>query len=413
MPRSGPFGPAEHAVSKFAFSSSLSPIEGYVQGLIQDRDLGPDVVAHRIVPPVPGRTVPLQGPLSDSVADLVRQAGVEALYVHQAEGIAHVLAGRNPVLATPTASGKSLVYNASFLEARLSGPEARALYVFPLKALAQDQLKTFTSLTEPMAEANRPDAATYDGDTGPSERTLIRRRPPAVVFTNPEMIHLSFLAHHQAWKTFFQNLRLVVLDEVHTYRGILGSNMAWVFRRLLRVCSHYGSSPCFVFCSATIANPAELCSSLSGLPVQAVTESTAPSPKKHFLLVNGQGRTSSRALRMLHSALVRQVRTIVYTQSRKMAELISLWAGQRDRSLRRLVSPYRAGFLAEERRSIEDRLSRGKLLAVVSTSALELGIDIGGLDLCLLVGYPGSIMATWQRAGRVGRGDFESATVFI
>jgi DEAD/DEAH box helicase domain-containing protein len=227
------------------------------------------------------------------------------------------------------------------------------------------------------------------------------------------MLHLGILPSHEKWSEFFANLKFVVVDEVHTYRGVMGSHMAWVFRRLVRLCRLYGARPTFVCSSATIANPEELACALTGLPMSAVLEGTAASPPKHMLLINGVDGAARKAIGLLQEALEMGLRTIVYCKSRRMTELIALWAGERDGPEKDRICAYRAGFLPEERREIEARLSSGELLAVVSTSALELGIDIGGLDVCILVGYPGSIMASLQRSGRVGRGGREAATFLI
>ncbi|MBL6996226.1 Zn-binding domain-containing protein, partial [Desulfobacula sp.] len=241
----------------------------------------------------------------------------------------------------------------------------------------------------------------------------IRNALPHILLSNPEMLHLAMLAHHHLWEDFFKHLKYIVIDEVHTYRGIMGSNMAWVFRRLQRICRLYGSKPIFIFCSATIANPASLAKKLTGLDVSVVDESGAPTGKKDVVLMRGLEGAAKTATALIHSAVHRGLRTICYTQSRKITELIAIWASQRAPSFSDKITAYRAGFLPEERRSIEKKLGTGELLAVVSTSALELGIDIGNLDLCILVGYPGTIMATWQRAGRVGRKGKDSALILI
>jgi DEAD/DEAH box helicase domain-containing protein len=337
--------------------------------------------------------------------------GVRELYEHQVLAVDLVRSGRHVVVATPTASGKSLIYNLPVLEACHGDRQARALYLFPLKALAQDQRRILDSLAASLFPT--PTSAIYDGDTSSSQRSRIRRNPPNVLFTNPDMLHLGILPAHQQWSEFFANLKFVVVDEVHTYRGVMGSHMAWVFRRLLRLCRLHGADPTFVCSSATIANPVELASDLTGLSMTAVLEGTAASPSKHMLLVNGVDGAARQAITLLQEALKLGLRTIVYCKSRRMTELVALWAGEREGEMRERISAYRAGFLPEERREIEARLSSGDLLAVVSTSALELGIDIGGLDLCILVGYPGSIMATLQRSGRVGRGNREAATFLI
>lgn len=337
--------------------------------------------------------------------------GVRELYAHQAQAVDLVRAGRHAVVATPTASGKSLIYNLPVLEACQENRAARALYLFPLKALAQDQRRALDSLAASLFPT--PTSAIYDGDTSSSQRSRIRRDPPNILFTNPDMLHLGILPSHERWAEFFANLRFVVVDEVHTYRGVMGSHMAWVFRRLVRICRLYGANPIFICSSATIANPEELATSLTGLPMTAVLEGTAAAPPRHMLLVNGVDGAARKAIGILQEALRMGLRTIVYCKSRRMTELIALWAAQREGGEKERISAYRAGFLPEERREIEARLSSGDLLAVVSTSALELGIDIGGLDVCILVGYPGSVMATLQRSGRVGRGGREAATFLI
>ena len=354
---------------------------------------------------VPGRSWP--GPVRRGLELL----GVQELYEHQARAVDLIRSGKHVVVATPTASGKSLIYNLPVLEACHGDRRARALYLFPLKALAQDQRRALDSLAASLFPT--PSSAIYDGDTPSSQRSRIRRDPPSVLFTNPDMLHLGILPSHEQWAEFFANLKFVVVDEVHTYRGVMGSHMAWVFRRLIRLCRLHGATPTFVCCSATIANPVELASDLTGLPMNAVLEGAAASPPKHMLLVNGVDGAARKAIGLLQEALKLGLRTIVYCKSRRMTELIALWAGEREGEERERICAYRAGFLPEERREIEARLSSGELLAVVSTSALELGIDIGGLDVCILVGYPGSIMATLQRSGRVGRGGREAATFLI
>ena len=352
-------------------------------------------------------TRPWPGPVRRSL-DLL---GVRDLYEHQVRATDLVRSGQNTVVATPTASGKSLIYNLPVLEACHGDRQARALYLFPLKALAQDQRRALDSLAASLFPT--PTSAIYDGDTSSSQRSRIRRTPPNVLFTNPDMLHLGILPSHERWAEFFANLRFVVVDEVHTYRGVMGSHMAWVFRRLVRICRLYGADPVFVCSSATIANPEELAGSLTGLPMTAVLEGTAAAPPRHMLLVDGVDGAARKAIGMLQESMRLGLRTIVYCKSRRMTELIALWASQREAGEQERISAYRAGFLPEERREIEARLGSGDLLAVVSTSALELGIDIGGLDVCILVGYPGSVMATLQRSGRVGRGGREAATFLI
>ncbi|MCF8038173.1 MAG: DEAD/DEAH box helicase [Desulfohalobiaceae bacterium] len=335
------------------------------------------------------------------------------LYSHQAKALDLIRSGRHTVISSPTASGKSLVYTLPVLESFLLKPKSRSLFLFPLKALAQDQLRAFAESLQSWSHPTRPRAEIYDGDTPKSERNRIRKDPPNILLTNPEMLHLSIMPHHHLWQEFLSGLDFVVLDEVHTYRGITGSNMAWVFRRLLRICRYYRADPIFIFCSATVGNPGELAHKLTGLKVESVEGNGSPRGKKHFLLLNPLTGPAQSGLALLQAALKRGLRTIVYSQSRKMTELIALWSAKQCPDYAKRISAYRSGFLPEERRDIEARLTDGRILAVITTSALELGIDIGSLDICILLGYPGSIMATWQRGGRVGRQQQESGVILL
>ncbi|MBF0103461.1 MAG: DEAD/DEAH box helicase [Desulfobacterales bacterium] len=385
----------------------------YIHSLKNYARLANDLVFHKVEQeqsPIFGTT---EKPFDDPIQQLLKKNKIRALFSHQAEAINHIRNKTHTVIATPTASGKTLIYNLPVFESIIHNPHTRALYVFPLKALAQDQLGTINQLAAHLPDQLRPTAAIYDGDTTQYIRTKIRQQPPNILLTNPEMLHLAFLPYHVSWKTFFSNLAFVVIDEVHTYRGVLGSHMAWVFKRLNRICDYYHASPVFIFCSATIRNPGDLANQLSGITSHVVINSGAPVAKKHYIFLNSLEGATNTAIQLLHAAIYRQLRTIVYTQSRKMTELISIWCVQKAKSFANRISAYRAGFLPEERRNIERRLATGELLAVISTSALELGIDIGNLDLCILVGYPGSIMASRQRAGRVGRDGRESAVILI
>jgi DEAD/DEAH box helicase domain-containing protein len=391
----------------------LDNIKEYIQSLLASPTMGDQVVDHRKISGNKAIFSDPRRPWPAGISNMLALKGIDKLYSHQSTAADYVRAGRNVVVATPTASGKTMTYNLPVIEQLLRDPESHALYLFPLKALAQDQLKTFNELAAYLPEDRRPHAAIYDGDTTPYKRKKMRDNPPNVILTNPEMLHLSMLPYHERWMKFLAGLTHIVVDEVHTYRGIMGSNMAMLFRRLLRVCSYYGAEPSFVFSSATVGNPAELCKSLTGLEVTAITESGAASGDRNFVFFNPQVSPYSAAIQLLKAALARGLRTIVYTQSRKMTELISMWVNEKAGDYKDRISAYRAGFLPEERREIEARMSSGELLAVISTSALELGIDIGGLDLCIMVGYPGSVMATLQRGGRVGRSNRESAVVLI
>jgi DEAD/DEAH box helicase domain-containing protein len=388
-------------------------LDAFLRALRTSPFFAPQVVFEQTTPGREAEYAEPARPWLPEIEVVLRTAGVERLYAHQARAIDLVRSGRHTVVATPTASGKTLVYTLPILERIVADPSSRTLYLSPLKALAQDQLRSLTELCRPLESLHEIRAAIYDGDTSAHFRRKMRDRPPHVLLSNPEMLHLSFLPYHGQWHEFLRRLEFVVVDEVHSYRGVMGSNMAWVFRRLLRVCEYYGSRPTFVFCSATVGNPGDLANGLTGLTAECVTDSTSPSGAKHFFFVNPLEGAARMTVNLLLSALPKGIRTIVYTQSRRMTELIAMWCGDRMGPLKHKVSAYRAGFLPGERREIERKLASGELLAVISTSALELGIDIGSLDLCLLVGYPGSVMATLQRGGRVGRSRGGSAVVLI
>ncbi len=406
----------------------------YIAALLASAKMGGQVTHHRLLPGAEPVFAPSRLPWPRAIGNLLEERGVR-LYSHQALATDHIRAGHSVVVATPTASGKSLIYNLPVLERHLHDPDARALYLFPLKALAQDQLAAFTALTATWPEAARPTAALYDGDTSDHFRRKIRRDPPTVLVSNPEMLHLGILPHHEQWAAFLAGLTHVVVDEAHTYRGVFGAHMAQVFRRLNRLAGRYGARPTYVLCTATVGNPGELASGLIGAgdsapvvveepgvmaetprPADApvvIDTSGAPQGPRHFVFLNPEQSPATAAIDLLKAALARNLRTIVYCRSRRMTELVSLWAGGRSGPYKERISAYRAGFLPEERRSIEARMASGELLAVVSTSALELGIDIGGLDVCILVGYPGTVMATLQRGGRVGRAQQESAGIVV
>jgi DEAD/DEAH box helicase domain-containing protein len=391
-------------------------VSEYLEALLKSDEFGPQVAAHRTLPPSPGRNR-TPDRLPPEIRQLLNKCGIERLYSHQEEAVLEILAGRSIVVATPTASGKSLVYNIPLFTGLLTDPHCKALYLFPLKALARDQLKTISAMAEHLPPealpTGLPVAAVYDGDTTSYKRKKIRDNLPPVLITNPDMLHLSMLPYQENWGHLFADLRYIVLDEVHTYRGVFGSHMAWLIRRLRRACSLYNSDPVFILSSATIGNPGQLARELIDREVTVITRSGAPRPARHVVLLNPLQTAPVAAAKLLQAAVHRKLRTIVYTQSRKMTELITMWTERRLQKNHSCIASYRAGFLPEDRREIESRLADGSLLGVISTSALELGIDIGNLDICLLVGYPGSMMATWQRAGRVGRGNRESLVVLI
>ena len=396
------------------------PLQELLGDLRRDEDFEREQAAYRYVPPKGADYADMA--VDPRLREVLADRGVKRFYSHQAEAVGALRRGEHVAAMTPTASGKSLIYNLPVVETALTDPEARALYIFPLKGLERDQVDGLNDLLdalalapEPRARERRPlaGAEVYDGDTPGHRRDKIRNRPPTAVLTNPDMLHLGILPHHGRWAEFFANLRYVVIDEIHTYRGVFGSHVAQVLRRLRRVARHYGADPQFIACSATIANPRELAENLTGQAFTAVTDSGAPAGGKHFYLVNPEDSPTTAGTRLFRRCLGAGLKTIAFTPSRRVTELVYQWAGERDPALWDRISPYRAGFLPAERRDIEARLFSGELDGVVSTSALELGVDIGELDACVLVGYPGSVASTWQRAGRVGRRDGDAVILLI
>ncbi len=352
--------------------------------------------------------------------------GITQLYTHQAEAVDHALSGRHVVVITPTASGKTLCYNVPILTSILQDPSSRALYLFPTKALAQDQLAELQGLCETIAgqTSEQIGVFTYDGDTPADARRTIRARAH-LVLSNPDMLHAGILPHHPRWAKLFENLRYVVIDELHAYRGVFGSHLSNVLRRLRRVCRHYGSDPVFLCSSATIANPRELAEKLVDRPFELVEKSGAPRGEKYFVFVNppvvnhqlGIRRSYlTETRRIAAEFLKRQLQIIVFAQSRLSTEILTTYLkddfedhpGAPER-----IRGYRGGYLPLRRREIEKGLREGAVRAVVSTNALELGIDIGALDVSVMAGYPGTIAATWQRAGRAGRRSGRSAAVLV
>ena len=394
------------------FQKNTSVAE-YLEALKSSPKLGRQVVHHEELAQHPASFGKNRVDWPKVLEDGLKQMGIEALYQHQVSATDAVRRGENVIVSTPTASGKSLIYNLPVFEQTMRVPDATALYLFPLKALAQDQLRSIKELSALLPADLQPTAAVYDGDTSAYKRKKLRDRPPNILITNPDMLHLSMLGYHSTWSSFFARLTHVILDEVHTYRGIFGSHMAWVLRRLKRICTYYGSSPQFILSSATVANPDELARDLLGEDATVISESGAPRAKRHFVFINPLDSPATAASQLIEASLRRGLRTIVYTQSRKLTELVSIWTRQKLGELSDKLTSYRAGYLPEERREIEARLSDGSLLGVIATSALELGIDIGDLDICILVGYPGTIMTTWQRGGRVGRKQNESLIILV
>ncbi len=383
----------------------------YIETLKTHPDFRDAFVYHRDIPSRPAlysRDVSLH----DDILETMKHEHIDRLYSHQAEAIEHLRQGANILVATPTASGKSLIYNLMVLEEILKHRDAKALYLFPLKALEQDQLKNLSVWLKGIKK-KKISAEIYDGDTTPYKRKKIRTQMPQILFTNPDMLHRAILAHHQNWEKLFENLSFVVLDEVHTYRGIFGSHLNQVIRRLKRLCEKYGSRPRFIMLSATISNPKDFGESLVEEEIEVIQSAGAPRAGQHFVFMNPETSPNFSSARLFIDCIHKGFRTIAFTQSRKVTELIHVWVSRLSPELRKKISSYRAGFMPEERRQIENRLANGDLLGVVSTSALEMGIDIGYLDICLLVGYPGTIINTWQRGGRVGRSGRESLVILV
>ncbi len=349
--------------------------------------------------------------LPPRIEKILRKQGIERLYSHQVRALEALRRRANVAVVTPAASGKTLIYNLCLLETLLKDPGARALYIFPLKALAQDQLQTIKEFAEEGELEAR--AEIYDGDTSTYKRAQIRKEPPSVILTNPDMLHLGILPYHGSWQDFFRGLKVVVIDEVHTYRGIFGSHVAGIIRRLRRICRYYGANPQFILSSATIGEAKVFVETLSGLPCEVIKESGAPASAKSFLFWNPISSIYREAQDLFLECLKRDFKTIVFTKARKITELIHQWIIEENPDLEGQISSYRAGYLPEERREIERKFFSEELKGVISTSALELGIDIGGLDVCILVGYPGTVMATWQRAGRVGRKERKALLVMM
>jgi len=356
-------------------------------------------------------------PLPAALSRYLDARGIR-LYSHQCEAVEALRAGRNVILCTPTASGKTLGFDLPVFETLARDRRAAALFVYPTKALSNDQLKVFREMER--ATGIRADAAVYDGDTPVSRRGRIREIS-RIILTNPHELH-HVLPWHSKWERFFRNLRYVVFDEAHRYRGVFGSNVAFVIRRLRRIARFYGASPSFVLSTATLANPQEFGEKLAGLPFDVISGDGSPRGGKTFLFYNpffdGAGALSPhQETRDLFLYFVKRgLQTLCFTASRRMAELIALWSKEATKAgsaLSGQIAAYRAGYLPQERREIEDALKRGLLTGVTSTNALEVGIDIGSLDCVIISGYPGTVLATWQQAGRSGRRNREALAVLV
>jgi len=359
-----------------------------VDRLKEDARFRRNLTAWHTVPAQPARYAGFPEKLAPRLVTALQQRGIHDLYTHQREAVDAVLAGENVCVVTPTASGKTLCYNLPVLNRLLGNPQARALYLFPTKALSQDQMHEVQSTVEDLdVEIG---VYTFDGDTPQSARKAIRKAGHIVV-TNPDMLHTGILPHHTIWLRLFENLEFVVVDEVHHYRGVFGSHLANVLRRLKRICAFYGSNPQFICCSATINNPKEMAERIIETPVRLIDNNGAPSGERHFLFYNPPVVNAELGIRK--SSVKEAVRRLGKSHD--------------------LVKGYRGGYLPTERRAIEKGLRDGDIMAVVSTNALELGIDIGSLDVCIMTGYSGSVASTWQQAGRAGRRSSVSLVVLV
>jgi DEAD/DEAH box helicase domain-containing protein len=382
----------------------------------------PALTALRHFPARPARYAEFPDALHPRLVEMLRARGIERLYAHQRAAYEAVAEGRNTVVVTPTASGKTLCYNLPVLDAILKDPDARALYLFPTKALAQDQLAELYGTIEGLGADIG--TFTYDGDTPQDARKAIRSRAHVVV-TNPDMLHKGILPHHTKWVKLFENLRYVVIDELHSHRGVYGSHVANIFRRLHRLCAFYGSSPLFICSSATIGNPRELAESLTGREMTLVDENGAPRGDRYFAIYNppvvnrqlGIRRSALNCARDVALRFLGQgLQTIVFAPSRLSTEILVTYlkdALETRPGAEDVVRGYRGGYLPIKRREIERGLREGTVLGVVSTNALELGIDIGSLDAAVLLGYPGSVASAWQQAGRAGRRQGTSVAVLV
>ncbi len=414
------FPEAAEQTSAVAPLSPVQALAAHFQQLMQQD--GSSVRAVRYQPAKPARFAPFPERLNPQLGAALAGRGIEKLYTHQAAAVEHSLAGKNTVVVTPTASGKTLCYNLPVVHSLLADSAGRAIFLFPTKALAEDQRLELQRLNDAIGAPLS--CHTYDGDTPQDARRAIRSKAN-IVLTNPDMLHAGVLPHHTKWAKLFENLRYIVVDELHYYRGVYGSHLANILRRLKRICEFYGSQPQFICCSATIANPKQLAESITGQPFEIVAENGAPSGDSYFVFYNppvvnrqlGIRRTYLHESRRIALELIRQrQQTLVFTNNRLAAEVLTTYLKDACSHLpfsNEAIRGYRGGYLPKERRHIEQGLRSGEIRAVVATNALELGVDIGSLDSIVLAGYPGNIASTWQRAGRAGRRQSSSIAVLV
>lgn len=397
-------------------------VDQLVRQLREDPLFMENVVRWEELPPRPAQYAPFPEGIDPRLIPVLAKRGIHQLYTHQAHAVRDVLAGKDVVVVTPTASGKTMCYNLPVLTSILQNDDARALYLFPTKALSADQVSELYELIEEMGVDIK--TYTYDGDTPGAARRAVRQAGHIVV-TNPDMLHSGILPHHTKWVKLFENLKYIVIDEIHTYRGVFGSNVANVLRRLLRLCEFYGSRPQFILCSATIANPQELAETLTGREISLVDDNGAPMGARHFVFYNPPVVNRQLGIRkgvlpetrkIASMLLMNGIQTITFAKSRLQVEVLTRYLKDMARDPlgnAGRVRGYRGGYLPTQRREIERGLRAGQIDAVVSTNALELGIDIGALDACVLCGYPGTIASAWQQAGRAGRRKSTSIVFFV
>jgi DEAD/DEAH box helicase domain-containing protein len=381
-----------------------------------------NVVEWRVLAPKTADISPFPAELASELRSQLKAQGISALYRHQALAYEKVAQGENIAVISGTASGKTLCYNLPVIDSLIKQPEGKALYIFPTKALAQDQLASLRETLNNLGHPGLIQANIYDGDAPQHSRSTLRRES-AIILTNPDMLHTGMLPHHTGWKAFFTDLRFIIIDEMHAYRGIFGSHVANVIRRLKRVCRFYGSQPQFILTSATIANPQTLAERLIEKPVSLIDADGSPHGERHFLIYNppfidrklGIRRSSLlEGTQLAGELLAENIQTIIFGRTRRGVELLLTYLRQQDVLTNpNQVRGYRSGYLPQERRAIEEGLRRGEVKAVVATNALELGIDIGGMDAAVLIGYPGSIAATLQQSGRAGRKQAPSLAVLV
>lgn len=393
-----------------------------VDQLRQDKAFLHNLTAWRTLPARPPQYAGFPEGLNPKLVEGLKKRGINDLYTHQRDAIEAVLDGKHICVVTPTASGKTLCYNIPVLNRLLDNPKARALYLFPTKALSQDQVHEIQSTVEDLEV--KIGTYTFDGDTPTSARKAVRSAGHIVV-TNPDMLHAGILPHHTLWIRLFENLEFIVIDEVHHYRGVFGSHLANVLRRLKRICAFYGANPQFICCSATINNPQEMAEKIVEKPIELIDNNGAPAGERHFLFFNppvvnaelGIRKSAIKEVSRLTSQFLdRDIQSIVFARSRLTVEILTTYlkdALRRRGKDHNLVRGYRGGYLPTERRAIEKGLREGEIMAVVSTNALELGIDIGSLDVCIMTGYSGGVASTWQQAGRAGRRSSVSLVLLV